>query len=82
MNLPNFKNEPFTNFNDSDENSEYKTSLAKIKAKFGEDIPLIINGEKIFTEERITSIDPSNSSQVISKCSKADLNHCLNLTLS
>ena len=30
MNLPNFKNEPFTNFNDSDENSEYKTSLAKI----------------------------------------------------
>ncbi len=75
MNLPNFKNEPFTNFNDSDQNSAYKKSLEKIKATFGEDIPLIINGEKIFTEERITSIDPSNSSQVISKCSKADLNH-------
>ena len=73
MKLNNFKNEPFTNFNEIEETTKYKQSLDKMKAKFGEEIPLIINGEKVFTDEKITSIDPSNSSQVISRCSKANL---------
>ena len=78
MKLNNFRNEPFTNFNEIEETTKYKQSLDKMKAKFGEEIPLIINGEKVFTDEKITSIDPSNSSQVISRCSKANLDHLEN----
>ena len=35
MKLSNFRNEPFTNFNEAEEAKKYKQSLDKMKSKFG-----------------------------------------------
>ncbi|PPJ91518.1 1-pyrroline-5-carboxylate dehydrogenase, partial [Staphylococcus aureus] len=39
--------------------------------ELGQDIPLVINGEKIFKDDKINSINTSDTSQVIANASKA-----------
>jgi 1-pyrroline-5-carboxylate dehydrogenase len=72
--LVDYRPEPFTNFKDEKNKKEFENALKKVEAELGKDYPLIINGEKITTEQKITSINPSNTSQVVGTVSKADQN--------
>jgi 1-pyrroline-5-carboxylate dehydrogenase len=67
-----FKNEAFTDFTNSKNSEKFKAALEKIHSEFGRDIPLVIGGEKILTEDRIFSINPSNTNEVVGKVSKAN----------
>lgn len=62
-----FKNEPGIDFSVQTFNSELK----KVKAQFGQDIPLVINGEKVYKDDKFESINPEDTSQLIAKVSKA-----------
>ncbi len=66
-----FKNEEFTDFSKKKNSEKFKEALQKAKSEFGNVYPLIIGGEKINTEDKIASINPSNSSEVVGGVSKA-----------
>lgn len=66
-----FKNEPFTDFTKPKIAARFREALAKVKSEFDKEYPLVIGGEKIFTEDKITSFNPSNAIEAIGKVSKA-----------
>ncbi|WP_047150395.1 L-glutamate gamma-semialdehyde dehydrogenase [Aneurinibacillus tyrosinisolvens] len=63
--------EPFTNFNDENNMQAINRALEKVMAEIGQDYPLIIGGEKIVTDQKITSINPSAKDEVIGRVSSA-----------
>lgn len=71
MTLVDFRNEPFTNFADSANKEAMQVALAKVKSELDKEYPLVIGGEKIFTEKKIKSINPGNVEQVVGLQSSA-----------
>lgn len=67
-----FKNEPFTDFSSGENRREFEAALQKAAAELGRDYPLIIGGERIKTEKKFNSINPSDKDEVIGRVSRAD----------
>jgi 1-pyrroline-5-carboxylate dehydrogenase len=67
-----FKNEAFTDFSKPKNTAKFKEALEKVHSQFTLDYPVIIGGEKITTEDKITSLNPSNTSEVVGRVSKAN----------
>lgn len=67
-----FKNEELTNFADPIYKTKMQEAIAKVQSELGQDYPLIINGKKVYSENRITSINPGNVDQIIGTVRKAD----------
>ena len=70
MSLPDFRNEPFTDFTKPENAAAMERALTEVKAQFGRSYPLIIGGEKISTEKTIASINPSTLN--VSACTVGD----------
>lgn len=68
-----FKNEEFTDFTVKKNRTQFIEALEKVKSEFGNEYPVIIGGEKIMTEDKIVSINPSNTAETVGKVSKASL---------
>jgi 1-pyrroline-5-carboxylate dehydrogenase len=66
-----FKNEPLTDFSHKKYSEKFKKVLEKIHSELGKDYPVIIGGEKILTEDKIISLNPSNLNEIAGKVSKA-----------
>jgi 1-pyrroline-5-carboxylate dehydrogenase len=60
-----YKNEPLTDFSISKNKSAFEEALKRIDSEKGEIYPIIIGGEKIYTEKNIVSINPSKNDEVI-----------------
>jgi 1-pyrroline-5-carboxylate dehydrogenase len=67
-----YTHEPFTDFTVEENKQLMLEAIKKVKADLGKEYPLIINGERIFTEGKIVSVNPSNKEEVIGYVSKAD----------
>ncbi|GAB6256745.1 MULTISPECIES: L-glutamate gamma-semialdehyde dehydrogenase [Peribacillus] len=67
-----YKHEPFTNFKIEENNKAFQAALNDVANDLGKKYPLIINGEKVFTDEVITSVNPANKEEVIGTVSKAN----------
>ena len=67
-----YQHEPFTDFSLEENQQAYKEALMKVEDQLGEDYPLIIGGERITTEEKISSYNPAHKSQLIGRVSKAN----------
>lgn len=70
--LVDFRPEPFTDFKDEANKKAFEEALKKVESELGKEYPLIINGERITTDAKITSINPSKKDQVIGYASKAN----------
>jgi 1-pyrroline-5-carboxylate dehydrogenase len=66
-----FKNEALVDFTDPDIAAKMEKALRNVSANLGKDYPLIVGGERITTDAKITSIDPSNPDQIVGTSSKA-----------
>lgn len=71
MSMLKFKNEVELNF--QDKNVKEKMIQAFSNFKKGEKYPLIIKGEKRFTEDEIKSINPGEKTEIIGHVSMADI---------
>ncbi|WP_025026131.1 L-glutamate gamma-semialdehyde dehydrogenase [Caldalkalibacillus mannanilyticus] len=69
--LVDYRPEPFTNFKDEKNRTDFEAALKKVESELGQDYPLIIQGKKILTEEKITSLNPARMSEVVGRVSKA-----------
>jgi 1-pyrroline-5-carboxylate dehydrogenase len=66
-----FKNEALVDFNNPEIASAMQNALDKTRLALGREYPLVVDGERITTDNKIRSIDPSNPDQVIGVVSKA-----------
>jgi 1-pyrroline-5-carboxylate dehydrogenase len=56
---PEFRNEAFTDFNLQSANCDaLKAAIAKVRGELGKKYPLVIDGEKIETQDILTSTNP------------------------
>ncbi|MBO2533374.1 delta-1-pyrroline-5-carboxylate dehydrogenase [Planifilum fulgidum] len=67
-----FRNEPFTDFSKEENRRAFEEALETVRAQLGREYDLIIGGERIRTEEKIRSINPSNVDETIGYVSKAN----------
>src|SRR5690625_705561 len=68
-----YRHEPFTDFTIAENKQAMEEALKKVEAEIlGADYPLIINGERITTEDNIVSVNPTNREEVIGNVSKAN----------
>lgn len=72
MKLTPFKNEPILNFKDPKNYAKQIKALEEVQKKLGKNYPIVIGGEEVYTENFITSINPSNKDEIIGKFSKAN----------
>ena len=61
-----FKNEAFVDFNNPKIAAEMEKALSKVSSSLGKEYPLIVGGERITTDGKINSINPSNPSDATS----------------
>jgi len=66
-----FVNEPFTNFALEENKKAMELALQKVKGELNQEYPLYIGSEKIYTDDKIISINPGNKDEVIGRVSKA-----------
>ncbi len=65
MQIPKFKNEPYTNWATGNSRKLQEKEIAKLEAQFGQEYPNIIGGERAVAQEKFNSINPSNPSQIV-----------------
>ncbi|MED1600916.1 L-glutamate gamma-semialdehyde dehydrogenase [Alkalihalophilus marmarensis] len=74
MSVP-YKHEPFTDFTVEENRKKFQAALKKVEAELGQDFPLRIGGELVYTDDKITSENPAKKEQVVGRVSKATRDH-------
>ncbi|HSO57413.1 MAG TPA: L-glutamate gamma-semialdehyde dehydrogenase [Paenisporosarcina sp.] len=67
-----YKHEAFTDFTKEENKKAIKDGYEIVAGYMGQDFPLIIGGERITTEEKIVSYNPSNKTEVVGSVSKTN----------
>jgi 1-pyrroline-5-carboxylate dehydrogenase len=75
--LDEFKNEPFTDFTQTNEAEAMRAAIEKVRSELGREYPIIINGEKIDLQTKFESINPANKTEIIGRFSDADSDESL-----
>ncbi len=68
-----FKNEPLTDFSVYENKLNMEKELKALNEIKGKEYPLLIGGEKIYTEEKITSFNPCDYNDIIGYSSKGNI---------
>src|SRR3989304_10279095 len=75
MALPEFRNEPFTDFTTEPGRAAMLEALRLVGAELGKEFPLVIGGKRVTTKEKFTSLNPSEKTEVVAVCQKATPEH-------
>ena len=67
-----YKHEPFTDFTVEENKRAFEAGFETVKPYLGKDYDLIINGERISTDDKIVSVNPANKSEIVGRVSKAN----------
>ena len=70
--LSEFRNEPYTDFSEPANRRGMETALHKVRSELGHEYPLRIGGELISTGDRLVSVNPSKTSEVVGVHHKAN----------
>ncbi len=66
-----FHNEPYADFSDPANRRGMETALRKVRAELGREYPLRLGAESIHTGDKLTSVNPSNTQEVVGVHHKA-----------
>ena len=73
MELPEFKNEPLSDFKNNPEHfRRMKEAVETVGKELGREYDLVIGGERVKTQNKLISYDPAQKDQVVGVFSKAD----------
>lgn len=70
-----YTHEPGIDFTDAKQNELFQTELENVAQQLGTRVPLVIQGEHIYTDETFQSLNPADTSQTVAHVSKANLTH-------
>src|SRR5437879_13498797 len=68
MALPEFRNEPFTDFSADAGCTAMQEALRTVAAQIGKEFPLIIGGQRVTTKDKFNSYNPSQIDEVVAVC--------------
>jgi RHH-type transcriptional regulator, proline utilization regulon repressor / proline dehydrogenase / delta 1-pyrroline-5-carboxylate dehydrogenase len=68
-----YRNAPLVNFAYKDNQDKMQSALREVRKRFGEKYPLVIGGEKVWTDELTPSVNPSTPSEVVGYGSEAGI---------
>ncbi|MGB3633408.1 MAG: L-glutamate gamma-semialdehyde dehydrogenase [Rubrobacteraceae bacterium] len=71
MALPPYSNEVYLDWSDESNQNSMRTALQKVEGELGKSYPLIIGGKEIETDGEITSVNPSDPSQLVGHIASA-----------
>jgi 1-pyrroline-5-carboxylate dehydrogenase len=71
--LPVFENMAYLNFTDPDVKTSMEEAIRKAKEDAGKEYPMFINGNKVYTDQKLMSYNPGNREQVLGVFQKADV---------
>ena len=71
MNLPEFRNEPYTDFTQPANRKRMEEALAKVRGQLGREYDLLIGGERVRTADKLKSINPARPDEVVGIHQKA-----------
>ncbi len=73
MAIYDYKATELTNFSDKENQKKYQEGLKVVRSYLGQKYPLIIDGERVFTDKLKASLNPSNHKEVIGEISQAGM---------
>jgi 1-pyrroline-5-carboxylate dehydrogenase len=73
--LPEFRNEPLTDFSKPEHRSAMEAALAKVRGELGREYPLVIGGERITGLKTFDSTNPTRRSEVVGTFQKGKAEH-------
>jgi RHH-type transcriptional regulator, proline utilization regulon repressor / proline dehydrogenase / delta 1-pyrroline-5-carboxylate dehydrogenase len=68
-----YENASLTNFGLPQNQEKMRTSLREQRKQFGRKVPLTINGEKIWTDNMFSSVNPSQPDQIVGYAAEAGI---------
>src|SRR3954464_11957450 len=71
--VPEFTNEPLTDFSNGSHRQAMDVALRAVKAEFGREWPLVIAGQTVTNGAWIDSRDPCHKTQVVGRVAKASV---------
>lgn len=71
MALPEFRNEPFTDFGVQANRQAMRQAIATVEAQLGVELPVVIGGERVYVGDTFESRNPSKKDEVVARASKA-----------
>jgi RHH-type transcriptional regulator, proline utilization regulon repressor / proline dehydrogenase / delta 1-pyrroline-5-carboxylate dehydrogenase len=68
-----YENAPLTNFALPENQEKMRAALREQRKQFGRKVPLTINGEKLWTDEMFSSVNPSQPDQIVGYAAEAGI---------
>ena len=68
--LPEFRNEPLTNFDIPENKSAMEAALEQVRSELGKHYPVVIGGKSSLEGETFNSVNPANFDQVVGEFTK------------
>ncbi len=68
--LPEFRNEPFTDFTDTENRQAMQAALTKVRGELGKRYPIVIGDVEYHDGESFASTNPADTSQVVGEFTK------------
>jgi len=68
-----YRNAPLMSFAYKDSQEKMQTALREVRKRFGEKYPLVIGGEKVWTDELTPSVNPSAPNEIVGYGSEAGI---------
>ena len=66
-----FQNEPYVDFSEPGPRQKMREALELVESQLGREYPLIIGGERLWTDKRDTSHNPANPAQIVGTVCRA-----------
>ena len=70
-----YENSPLVNFVHEKSRERMRSAIGEMRTRLGQKYPLVINGQKIWTDNLINSINPSSPTQVVGAVAEAHVEH-------
>jgi 1-pyrroline-5-carboxylate dehydrogenase len=71
MTLPEFRNEAYLDFKLPANHNAMTAAQEKVRAELGRDYPLFLGGERVTTAEKLKSVNPSRTGEIVGTVQKA-----------
>jgi len=68
--LPEFRNEPLTDFSRPENKAAMEAALKKVKSELGRRYPVVIGGERIGTGDTFRSVNPAHTNELVGEFTK------------
>ena len=68
-----YENSPLVNFVCKESQDKMRSALREVRSRFGEKYPLVIGGEKVWTDQLTPSVNPSAPTEIVGYAAKAGI---------